>query len=246
MQVAKFYLNETVEDLTPVGGTAAAMPFQYVNMPPGVYSLGGQVWDCTRAGLYRFKVPSEAFFRNRIVQGNSPFDVFAILSAICWNHIHGGADEASLNLQAVADRGRYFVWRMRCGYICNFVQWLLPQYGYTVRQIGVSTLGPKNGYDDGHAVIELWHGGKWKMFDLTNGRYWKDASGVHMSAAEFIAAIAGGAPMPEHIKLDGKQRRWDHESVTGGTLDMGLYGELCIGTDAQMEAWIRRIYQKVD
>lgn len=245
MQVAKFYLNDAVEDLTPTSGTAPAMPFQYVTMAPGMYSLGGQVWDCTRAGLYRFKHESEAFFRNRIVFGN-PFDLYAIISAVCWNHIHGTGHEVIGNLQPVSDAGRMFVWRMRCGFIGNYMAWLLPQFGFSVRQVGVSTLGPKNGYDDGHQVLEVLHGGKWKMFDLTNGMYWKDASGVHMSTSEFIAAIAGGAPMPEHVALDGKQRRWDHDQVSGGTLDLGLYGELLIGTDEQMEAWIRRIYQKVD
>lgn len=245
MQVAKFYLFENEEDLIPTTGGTAVLPGGSTFMLPGVYTLGGQSWDCTRAGLYRFKQENEVFFRNRIVAG-SPVDLYAVVSAVCWNHIHGAADEVIGNQQPVSDRGRFFVWRMRCGYIGNFMSWLMPQFGFTVRQVGVSTLGPTNGYDDGHQVLEVFHGGKWKMFDITNGRYWKDANGVHMSAAEFIAAIAGGAPMPETVKLDGKQRRWDHEAVPGGTLDMGLYGELCIGTEAQMEAWIRRIYQKID
>jgi len=244
MQVAKYFINETTEDLTPTtGGTP--LPGGSTFMLPGVYTLGGQSWDCTRAGLYRFKMENEAFFRNRIVAGSPP-DLYAVVSAVCWNHIHGSADDVIGNLQPVSDKGRFFVWRMRCGYIGNFMAWLLPQYGMTVRQVGVSTLGPTNGYDDGHQVLEVFHGGKWKMFDITNGRYWKDANGAHMSTSEFIAAIAGGAPMPECVLLDGKQRRWDHEGVPNGTLDMGLYGELCIGTEAQMEAWIRRIYQKVD
>lgn len=245
MQIAKFYLNDIEEDILPIGGTAPVMPFQHVTLPAGVYMMHGEVYDCTRAGLYRFKHESEAFFRNRIVAG-SPANLHAIVSAFCWNQIHGTGHEVIGNLQPVSDAGRFFVWRMRCGYAGNYMAWLLPQFGFSVRQVGVSTLGPKNGYDDGHQVLEVFHGGKWVMFDLTNGLCWLDANGVQMSTAEFIAAIAGGAPMPESVKLDGKQRRWDHEAVPGGTLDMGLYGELCIGTEAQLEAWIRRIYQKVD
>jgi hypothetical protein len=244
MQIAKFFLFGDQEDISPVQEIGQPMPFTYVNMYPGFYTLGGETWDCTRAGLYRFKVEGEPFFRNRIVQGNAPFDVFAILSSLCWNHVHGGADESTWNLQAVADRGRYVVWRMRCGYICNFVEWLLPQYGYTVRQVGVMTNESPNGYDDGHAVIELWHDGKWKMFDMTMGCWWRGADGTHLDVQEFIDHIAGGSPMPERMPLDGKQRRWDYETIPGGTFDMGLYGEFLLSSPAQEEAWFRRIFQR--
>jgi hypothetical protein len=243
MQIARFYLNDTETDLTPTtGGTS--MPFSYVWMPPGIYTLGGQSWDCRQIGLYRFKVENEPFFRNRIVFGSGPpIDIYSSVSAVCWNHIHGAAHETTGDLSGVAHSGRYGVWRMRCGYIGNFMAWLVPQLGYQMRQISVWTLEAANGYDDGHQVVEILINGKWCMFDITDGCYWRDANGVHMSTAEFIAAIAGGSPLPTKVKLDGKQRRWDHEMIPGGTFDMGLYGDLLLGTDAQMEAWFRRIFQ---
>lgn len=245
MQLAKRYVFDAVTDLQPTtGGTA--MPFASTFMLPGIYTLDGQSWDCTLPGLYRFKILSEAYFRNRIVWGG---DLYAVLSAISWNHVHGTAHEQLGSQQAISDMGRYAIWRMRCGYIGNFLAWLLPQWGYSMKQVGVHTLGALNGYDDEHQVIEVLVSGKWLMFDVTNGCYWKNANGDHMSTADFIAQIANNGPMPQRMDLDGNQRRWDNESIPlagGQVLDMGLYGELLLNSPTQQEAWFRRIFQAIN
>lgn len=247
LEVARFRVFDTDENLTPVAGPGVTMPFQNVTMPPGVYNFGGSAWDCTRPGLYIFKHSTELYFRNRIVFGAAPFDPYPIVSAVCWNHVHGCGSETVGNLQPVSDSGRMVVWRMRCGFIGNYLAWLMPQFGFSVRQVGVHSLQqPPHPADNGHQVFEILLGGKWRMFDITNGCYWRDANGDHMSTAEFIAAIAGGAPLPQRLPLDGKQHRWDHEVLPGYNWDMGLYGNLVIGTDAQREAWTRRIFQALD
>jgi hypothetical protein len=242
MQFSTFYCHDEVSAIpTTTGGSA--MPFVSTYMAPGVYTLGGQSWDCTRPGLYRFKHPNEAFFRNRITTTNPTGDVYALISAICHNHIHGVADEG-VEYQTMSNRGMQVRWRLRCGVIAGMCAWLLPQVGVSSRVINVKTVGPLTGYDDGHLVLETYHSGAWRMWDLTNRCYWRDGTGKHLSTAEFIAHIAGGAPMPEQVKL-APGEAWDAEvAVVGGNrLDLGLYGEHVISPNP--DTWFRRIFQSI-
>lgn len=249
MDFAKFYCHDEISDVpvAPSGTTGTLDSFGSTYMTAGFYrfSTCPTVYDCRRAGLYRFKVSGEPFFRNRIVIG-SPVDLYALLSGVSWNHIHGVADEG-VDYQTMSNRGRFAKWRLRCGVIAGMMAWLLPQVGFTARVANVSTTGPLNGFDDGHIVLEVSHNGQWRMFDMTNGCYWKDSNGNHLSTAQFIAHIANNGPMPEKVKLDGTDRRWDNETTTvsGGVLDLGLYAENFLGTPAQEEAWNRRIFQSV-
>lgn len=244
VEIARFYLFGNVEDLTPTTG-GSAMPFFHVTMAAGIYTIGGQSYDCTRPGLYRFKLRNEPFFRNRIVGG----DLYGLVSAISWNMIQGTAHEAPISsTQAISDMGRYVVWRMRCGFTGNYCAWLLPQYGYQVRQVGViASPSDRNGYDDGHQVIEVMHQGKWRMFDITSGCYWRNSAGEHLSTAEFIAHIANNGPMPERMPLDGNQRRWSNDtiSLSSGLMDLMLYGSY-IDDYVTTEGWARRVFHQID
>lgn len=214
------------------------MPFGSAFMRAGIYTLGGETWDCKRQGLYRFMVSGEQFIRNRIVV-DDPIDVYALISAICWNHVHGSGDEGYDN-QTLSNMGRYQRWRLRCGYIVDLVLWLLPQLGLSGRKINVYTREPRNGHDDGHVVLDTAHG----MWDFTNGCYWRDAGGKHLSTTAIIRHIANGGPMPERVFLDGDSRRADAEIAdmpAGPAFDLGLYNELVVLPD--FEAWMRRIFQ---
>lgn len=249
MQIAKLYAGEAVSDvpLAPASALALPMPFGSMYMFSGFYELGGQAWDCTTPGLYRFKIEAERFFRMRIVLGveGSP-DLYGIVSGMCWNHVHGAEDETN-NWQLLSNKGRYQRWRLRCGVIAGLAAWLLPQVGFVTRVVNVSTVEAKNGYDDGHLVLEVLHAGQWRMFDMTNGCYWLDAGGNHLRTAQFIAHIAGGGPMPQKVCLDGNDARWQASpiGVIGGSLDLGLYGEMVIGSPDQQESWLRRIFQSI-
>jgi hypothetical protein len=244
MQVARFYVHDEASQIpTTTGGSV--MPFGSMFMVPGVYTLDGQSWDCTRSGLYRFKVDGEPYFRQRIVLDS---DLYALMSAISHNHTHGAADEAQ-TYQNMSNRGRFTRWRLRCGVICGMVHWLMPQIGVTSRVVNVSTLGPLNGFDDGHIVLETLDGSDWRMWDFTNGCYWRDEFGQHLSASGLIAWLQNNPTgLPERVSLDPCHPRWDVEVVTVGSnlLDLGLYGDECIGSPAQVEAWVRRIFQQVE
>lgn len=242
--MSKFYVHDEQSDIpATVGGTA--LPGGSAFMVPGVYVVAGVSYDCARQGLYRWWNPA-GYFMNRIVLGSgAALDVYAALSGISWNHVHGTGTEQgfdSASLQAMSNSGRFVKWSARCGYIAAMCAWLMPQIGVSARIKNVSTLGAKNGYDDGHVIFETLHGAEWRMWDLTNGCYFRDAAGKHLSTAEFIAHIAGGGAMPERVRLD-YDYKYNHDYA--GNLDLGLYWALMLDTPEQSELWYRRIFQTV-
>lgn len=236
--IAKFFLFDEVSDV-PLAPSGAAMPTGSAFLAAGNYSYGGVNWDMTRPGLYRFLFPNGVMF-NRVVYG-SPLDLYELFSAMSWNHVHGTDDNHS-DYQVSCNNGRYRHWRMQCGFVAGLCAWLMPQFGVSTRVVNAVTLATKNGFDDGHIVFETYHSGAWRMWDLTNGVYFRDSNGVHLSTAAFIAQIAGGGAFPEVVSLsDGHKIN----SQTAGTIDLLAYWQMLLRRPDQREAWYRRIFQSI-
>lgn len=244
---AEHYLHDQVTPVStsPSGGTA--MPLGSVCMTRGIYTLYGQTWDCTRDGLYIFRDPAKSFFVHRIVTPwGQPTDVYSLLSAVSYNHVHGVVDESN-DYQAMSNNGIYRRWRLRCGYIAGLCAWLLPQshIGIPSRVRNVTTLGPKNGFDDGHLVLETQHGAEWRMWDMTNGCYFRDSAGRHMSTSEFISWLnANPSGMPSKTMLSPLLSKWGSDVAPGYNWDYGRQGRLW-DDPVYSEAWYRRIFQSI-
>lgn len=247
---AERYLHSDVQPVEVLLGTSApAMPLGSAHMTRGVYSLYGKTWDCSQDGLYVFRDPSKSYFVQRIVTPwNNPavFDIYSMMSAVSYNHVHGVADETS-DYQVMSNGGIYHRWRLRCGYIAGMMAWVLPQsvWGVPARTKNVSTIGPKNGFDDGHIVVESQHGTDWRMWDLTNGCYFRDATGKHMSTTDFVAWLASNATgLPDKIMLSPLLSKWGSDVAPGYNWDYGRQGKLWDDA-AYSEAWYRRIFQSI-
>lgn len=239
------------DQITPVEisseSNAPPMPFGSVCMTRGVYTLYGKKWDCTRDGLYIFRDPSKSFFVHRIVTPwGQPTNIYDLMSAISYNHVHGVADE-SWNYQVVCNGGIYHRWRLRCGYIAGLCAWLLPQshIGISARSVNVSTVEAKNGFDDGHLVLETLHSGQWRMWDITSGCYFKDSSGNHLSVSTFISWLqANPVGLPEKVYLSPLASKWGSDVAPGYNWDYGRQGRMW--DDPQYaDAWYRRIFQSI-
>lgn len=219
--------------LSPVTATVA-LPATSIAMLPGVYLFNGQGYDCTAPGLYKFWAGNNTPIQSRFVYGG---DLYTFMSALSWHHVHGIADETS-DWQALATGGMTSKWELRCGFISGLANWWVPQYGLTSRIVNLLTTGPLNGVDDGHVVTEVSHGGKWKLWDLTNGVYFQK-NGVHLSAAEIITE---GVLTCERVSLGSPDK---FNSAMAGTFDMGSYADMTRLTPAEVDAWYARIYQSV-
>lgn len=236
--MAKFMVHDEVSDI-PVTTGGVALPTGSAFMYQGIYIVNGTSYDCSRSGLYRW-FSSSGQFINRVAWSSSNFDIYAFLSAVSWNHVHGLQTEGDYQLMANAGRTRK--WSARCGFIAGMCAWLIPQLGQGIsaRVINVKTLEALNGYDDGHLVLETLHGAQWRMWDMTNGCYFKDENGKHLSTAEFMTAISNNGNFPEMVRLD-----YDHKYTNdcAGVLDMGLYWERTLNSQENIDTWYRRIFQ---
>lgn len=239
---AKFFCFDEVSDAPVVASGGTTMPTGSAYLATGVWTYGGKTYDMSREGLYRIPYGAGGTF-NRIVYG-ATLDLYTLLSAIGWNHVHG-TDDNHTGYQSISNAGMTRMWRSQCGFIAGMCAWLIPQFNsgaIQARTRNVETLGTKNGYDDGHIILETQHGGVWRMWDMTNGCYFRDALGVHMSTAAFVAQIAGGGTFPEKVILT-PDKRVNSQSV--GVLDLRAYCDVHLRTEAQKEAWYRRIFQRV-
>lgn len=240
--IAKYYLNGTISD-TPItmGGITDPYPASIITTT-GIRIFGGVSYDMSEEGLYRFFDESNGNCLNKIAVSafDGSGDIYKIMSAISSNHLHG-TDDNSTAYQAVSNAGRYRKWRSQCGYISGFCNWLLPQLGFSTRIKNPVTLETPNGWDDGHIVIEVYIDDEWRMFDITNGK-WFSESGNHLSAQQFIDQIEDDGDFPDIHLLDGDVK-FNSDSIYG--IDLQIYAELFQATPAQREVWYRRIFQEV-
>lgn len=236
--ISKYYINQEVID-TPRASTAGdPLTLGISWMPKGIYRFGGVDFDCTHAGLYRFWDQSEAIIHSRLVYaypGQIEPDLYGFLSGLSWHHMHDSRDEA-LEGRELAIAGHNHCWRLRCGPTVNLARWFLSgKYRYQTRQINLAILDPRWSVFNGHIVVEIYHDGKWKLWDISNGVIFKK-DGIHLNAEEIILQ---GANNCERIRIDGGGKRgsaaengWCSRSAT----------DLFILPDAG-NAWFKRIYQ---
>ena len=228
-----------VKHFSGTSGTDAAsasaslpLPMTACGMPPDFYIFNGQGYDCSAPGLYYFWTGSGAPIYARLVYGG---DLYSFVSGVSWHHIHGIQDE-SLTGQALANAGMGHKWRLRCGYISDLMIWWLPQYGYQVRKVEAQTLEPLNGVDDGHVMFEVFDG-KWKMWDITNGGYFTDASGTHLSLGEIIDV---GVANCVRVPIDGDEKRGSDVALIGTQpWCMSTYEDI----GPNLASWYLRIFQ---
>lgn len=215
-----------------------------VCMVYGTYIYGGVSYLCNQDGLHQFFNENTGATFNRLVCTgvNGTTDMYKFLSGVSSMHVHG-TDDNSNAFASISLAGRYRKWRQQCGYIVDHMVWLLPQsgLGFSARRKSVKTLGPLNGWDDGHVVLEVLIGGNWCMFDITNGCYFTQG-GVHLDTAGFIAQIAGGGAFPTKVVMD-KGDKFNSQSV--GSIDLSIVGERMHADDTQREAWYRRVFQVI-
>lgn len=231
--IVKRFLGTSVFPVATVSATAA-LPAISVFMPAGNYVFAGQGYDCTAPGKYSFW--SGTNIQNRIVAGTA----YETLSAVSWNTMHASADEALLTgsgVQVFSNAGMKHKWRVRCGYIADYVVWLMPQFGISARKVHLNALPPFNGVDDGHYVPEVYVDGAWRAWDMTNAVIFRDASGAHLSVAQIVA---NGVLNCTRERIDGDPRAGC--DVPDGFC-LATYSDLTFLSAVDQDAWFDRIYK---
>jgi len=206
MIVSKHYLDQNVRDTPLSDNMGEQIPELRSWMPKGIIRFGGKNFDCREAGCYRFWNQSETTIHTRLVHaypGGVEPDLYGFLSGMSWHHAHDITDH-DITMESLAKAGHNHVWRLKCGVIANLARWFLTKkYGYQTRQVNLLTNEPRLGAMNGHIVFEVLHENKWKLWDLTNGVYFRKDD-QHLSAAEIISE---GVLNCTRVRIDGSEKR---------------------------------------
>lgn len=198
---------------------------------PGVYTFNGQNYDCTAEGLYKFWTPMTAS-QNRIVYQNN---IDVLMSSISWICVNGRADE-SLTLVQKTNAAVNSKLRMLCGKTIEWARYVCSSLGIQTRTVRCLTSTTPTNYYDGHIMLEAFVGGKWKLFDLTNGNTYQ--------------TILGGTSLLDIIPLksDIALNRIDDdgysiEPYVTSSFDSTSWIELTMRTPAQIRSELERVFQ---
>tara|TARA_B100000686_G_scaffold205008_1_gene211826 strand:- start:556 stop:1599 length:1044 start_codon:yes stop_codon:yes gene_type:complete len=242
--MVSYLINDSINRLTISAKEATQdIPDQLI-IPPGTYSYLGDSYSLNKEGLYRTirTDPNNVGNIQRIVYKN---DLDSLLSSISWIITQGYSDigKTDWELYYQAMIGKL---RLTCGPTSQWVKYILDSLNIKSRLVKTITLNKWNGFDDGHALIEVWREkwNKWVVYDFTNNSYFKPKNGgAPFSLIEFskivpndnyeIISLSFDTPF-EMTKFNSGYRFY---SQTVG--DLWYWEE----TRANLRAWYRRIMQ---
>lgn len=234
--IAKHYSGTAVSDV-PQGTSAVALPSGF-HILAGQYVLNGTAYDCRAGGLYRFYDPQTLICEQRLSWSNPQSDVYPYLSGLSWAHADGPRD-AALSLANKQTLMKNHIIEMQCGDIALLCMSLLGQFAnptFQTRQVQVLTAGPLISGDNGHLIFEVKIDGAWRLFDVTNGRYFTDEAGNHLNLKQIIEI---GMPNCNHVRISDK--------IVGtgrsGSYSNYFYYAFVGKSEADTIAWCERIYQ---
>lgn len=244
--VARYYKGARTI-LSPVSATPTITWAAQLVFSPGYYQYNSGVYDLTQPGLYELThyATSAQNWSNttHMVVSDSSGDPTALLSAAAelakWGYSDNGLTTAQLSAQA-----RTSPLRMLCGPLHAWVKaGLLDPAGVTSRIAFFLTVGPSNGFEDGHQAIEVTIGGNRVLHDVSNGMRFADAStGALLSARDAVTAIAAGSF--SYDDLGGGQCAGEVSPASPG-FDVTAYYRANLSRAGDLLAWHQRIFQAV-
>lgn len=216
-------------DVPPCGGSAPALTGNLI-LSPQAWSYNGVAYDMTAEGLY-------AFF-NAGVDGGWRIvyqsDIYALMSALCWLTGYGRSDEGQTT-STLTTWAKTRKLSLRCGPTIAWVQSILNSLGIQSRVCRLLTAETPNNYDDGHIVVEVKVNGQWKLWDVSDDRYFVDQGGNHLSLDGYFQAlmrfpVTVADPQPDLKGFAGSPMGWN----------AGVYYDTRL---RDVEAWLGRIGQ---
>jgi hypothetical protein len=164
--------------------------------------FGSKVYSVEREGLYRFMTLPRGL-RNLISLRNSqsPIPLLMALSAL---QVHGNRQDAE-DHERLKNRLQVEPWVcLTCGNVASLVASIVEAEGYKARIVNTETSEEKNGYDDGHSMLEVYSPQlkKWILVDADMGILFKD-DGIFLSAAELAGRVKKNK-RPEFVVLAQK------------------------------------------
>lgn len=243
MITARFYDGMNVSSVASAASGAALPTNLWV--APGNYVCGGQNWDMHAIGLYRFWDSDQETCRVCLVWDYTSID--KQIAALTNMHMDGSRDEiTTVNTMLTTWQGKMPYQRVsaRCGFISDFLVAILHQYAptntFASRKVQVTTATPHPSGDNGHVIFEEKSNGSWRLWDSTNGEYFTDASGSHLSLKDIINL---GMPNCNMVQYTTKAPSTDAVSTNGHVFDWSYWNDFGDQTEAAKKLWCNDKYQ---
>jgi hypothetical protein len=203
----------------------------------------GKTYSVEREGLYRFMLLPESV-RN-LISVRSDRSLVPLLMALSALHVHGNR-HSSESIETLRRRLLVEPWvSIICGEIARLASQILSAEGYKTRMVGTSTLEEPNGYNDGHAMLEVYwpEAGKRILVDADVGLLFK-AGGLFLGAEE-VAKRVKEDRRPEFFVLAQKAAVMDPFFLRSDGYNYALEARWRLGTPEGKWQWYRRVMQSI-
>ena len=203
----------------------------------------GKTYRVDREGLYRFMLLPKNL-RNLISLRDNR-SLIPLLMALSSLQVHGNRHDPE-SIEALKKRLPVDPWvSITCGKIAQLARSILSDEGYKTRMIGCSTLEEPNGYNDGHAIFEVYwpEAGKWIVVDADMGLLFKD-HGAFLSAEE-LAGFVKKNKRPEFFSLAQKAAVLDPFFLGPDGYNYALEFRWLWGTPEGKWQWYRRVLGRI-
>ena len=205
--------------------------------------FNGKTYRVDREGLYRFMLLPKSL-RNLISLRDNR-SLIPLLAGISSLQVHGNRHDPE-SIEALKKRLPVDPWVcITCGKIAQLARSILSGEGYKTRMIGCSTLEEPNGYNDGHAIFEVYwpEAGKWIVVDADMGLLFKDR-GAFLSAEE-LARFVQQNKRPEFFSLAQKAAVLDPFFLGPEGYNYALEFRWLWGTPEGKWQWYRRVVGRI-
>ena len=199
-------------------------------IPPAVYEYQGGSLDLSKEGLHRILTPPTCIMQ-RITFKDDVKSLLAALSLLTSHgNVHDGLDSTDAKIMALTSK-----LSMTCGSAAQFAQAVLAEQGVKSRLCGGVAIGDYNDYDNGHTVLEVMVGGRYRVFDMSTKRLFEDS--ILSVCCQIVTEC-----IPPHEVFHTQNLVASTPMMCNG-IDFHLLCEEMLKDDASVLKWYRHVLQ---
>jgi hypothetical protein len=244
--LALYFRDGSPEELKPIVSPPAGMTVQPIaDLPlilvkPTAAKVGDKMFVIDREGLYRFFDLDSKTTANVILHQGDLSRLAGHLSRL---QVHGWRHDGE-NIGRWTERARRGRLSISCGNICQFVAHHLAQRGHRSRIVQTLTLDARNGYDDGHVLLEVFEPAekRWILFDPDMKCRFLSA-GRRLNLGEVVGLYRNGGQTELDFLAPPSIDAYAEAAAPPDSAQYSLLFEATFRDPKARQAWYRRMFQ---